>query len=180
MSEFEYLAVFVSIIFGISVTHVLAGVIRSFYRGQRDETHFVLSAFFFLVLILDWWTGFYWQDQAVWSFDLFLIIILWSVAHYVGAITLYPPLSAGVEHPFEYRRNWFLWAFIGVASMDIVQTWARGDLFTPWAYLPFVSHYIVVSLLAIVVNRPGFHRGMAWYLLASTTVWSFVVRRFLE
>ena len=64
MSEFEYLAVFVSIIFGISVTHVLAGVIRSFYRGQRDETHFVLSAFLFLVLILDWWTGIQWRDQS--------------------------------------------------------------------------------------------------------------------
>ena len=180
MTEFEYLAVFVSIIFGISVTHVLAGVIRSFYRGERDETHSVLTVFFFLVLILDWWTGFYWQDQETWTFDLVLIIILWSVAHYVAAITLYPPLSAGVEHPFAYRRNWFLWAFIGVASMDIVQTAARGDLFTPWTYLPFVSHYIVVSLFALALNKPGFYRWMAWYLLLSTTTWAFVVRRFLD
>jgi hypothetical protein len=180
VSEFEYLAVFVSIIFGISITHVLAGVIRSFYRGQRDQTHFVLTAFFFLVLILDWWTGIHWREQVIWSFDLFLIIILWSVAHYLAAITLYPPLSAGVEQPFEYRRNWFLWAFVGVASMDILQTWARGGLFTPWTYLPFVLHYIVFSLVAIGVNKPGFHRFMAYWLLASTIVWSFVVRRFLE
>ena len=47
MSEFEYLAVIVSVIFGISVTHILAGVIRSIYRGQIDETHFVLTAFSF-------------------------------------------------------------------------------------------------------------------------------------
>jgi hypothetical protein len=38
MSEFEYLAVFVSMIFGSSVTHVLAGAIRSIYREQIDET----------------------------------------------------------------------------------------------------------------------------------------------
>ena len=65
MSEFEYLAVIISIIFGISVTHILAGVIRSIYRGQIDETHFVLTAFFFLVMILNWWTGYSWQSQTI-------------------------------------------------------------------------------------------------------------------
>lgn len=54
MSEFEYLAVFMSIIFGISTTHILSGVIRSIYRGQLDQTHFVLTAFFFWY---SFWTG---------------------------------------------------------------------------------------------------------------------------
>jgi hypothetical protein len=44
MSEFEYLAVFMSIIFGISTTHILSGVIRSIYRGQLDQTHFIVVA----------------------------------------------------------------------------------------------------------------------------------------
>jgi hypothetical protein len=72
MSQFEYLAVFVSIVFGISVTHILAGVIRSIYRGRIDETHIVLTLFFFVVLILNWWTGYNWHDQEVWSFGLSL------------------------------------------------------------------------------------------------------------
>lgn len=180
MSEFEYLAVFVSIIFGISVTHILSGVVRSLYRNERDETHFVLTAFFFLVLILNWWTGIAWKDQVIWSLDRFMVIIVWSVTHYVAAITLYPPLSAGVEHPFEYRRTWFLWAFVAIASTDILQTTVRGDLFNPPVYLPFVLHYIVVAIATIVVNRPGFYRWMAWYMLLSTATWSFVVRRFME
>ncbi len=179
MSKFEYLAVILSIIFGISVTHILAGVIRSVYRGKTDETHFALTAFFFLVMILNWWTGYSWQSQEVWSFDLFLVIILWSVSHYIAAITLYPPQAGGTEPPFEYRRNWFLWAFIGVASMDILQTAARGDVFSPWFFLPFVLHYIALALIAIFVNRPSLHRWIAWYFLLSVAVWSFVVRRFL-
>ena len=86
MSEFEYLAVFMSIIFGISTTHVMAGVIRSIYRG---------------------------------------------------------------------------------------------DPFDPPAHLPFVSHYVVVALLALFVDKPLFHRIMAWYLLLTTITWSFVERLFL-
>jgi len=179
MSQFEYLAVFVAIIFGISVTHILAGLIRSIYRQQIEETHFVLTAFFFLVLILNWWTGYSWQSQEVWSYGQFLVIIIWSLAHYLAAITLYPPQAAGIEQPFEYRRNWFLWAFIGVAVTDILQTTARGDVFTPKIYLPFVLHYVAVPLLAIFVNKPGLHRWLAWYLLLSIAIWSFAVRRFL-
>ena len=179
MSEFEYIAVFISIIFGISVTHVLAGVIRSIYRGQIDETHFVLTAFFFLVMILNWWTGYSLQSQEVWSFDLFLIIIIWSVSHYVAAITLYPPQTAGDDRTFDYRRNWFFWAFIGVAMTDILQTAVRGQVFTPWFFLPFVLHYVAVAVFAIFINKPGFHRWIAWYLLISIVIWSFAVRRFL-
>lgn len=48
MSEFEYLAVIMSIIFGISVIHVLTGVIRSFYRREQDLTRYVLSEFFIM------------------------------------------------------------------------------------------------------------------------------------
>jgi hypothetical protein len=180
MSQFEYLAVFVSIVFGISVTHILAGVIRSIYRGRIDETHIVLTLFFFVVLILNWWTGYNWHDQEVWSFGLFLVIIVWSVTHYVGAITLYPPQTTGLSHPLEYRRNWFLWAFIAVAATDMLQTAARGGLLDPWYYVVFVPHYIVVALIAIFVNKPTFHRWMAWYLLIITISWSFIVRRFLE
>ncbi len=180
MSEFEYLSVFVSIIFGISVTHILSGAFRSIYRGQVDQTHYVLTAFFFFVLILNWWTGFIWQKQEVWSFDLFLVIVIWSVSHYLAAITLYPPQAPGAEQPFDYRRNWFLWAFIGVGLMDIVVTAARGDLFTPWFYLPFVLHYVVVALVAIIVNKPAYHRWTSWYLLLSMVSWSIIVRRFLD
>lgn len=180
MSEFEYLAVFVSMIFGISVTHVLAGAIRSIYRSQIDETHFVLTGFFFLVLVLNWWVGFSWHSHAHWSFDEFLIIVIWAVSHYVASITLYPPRAAGTEQPFEYRRNWFLWAFAATATLDIIQTAARGELFTPWYYLPFVVHYIAGSLLAIAVDKPWLHRLIAWYFFLSMATWAFLVRRLLE
>ena len=179
MSEFEYLAVFVSMIFGISVTHVLAGIIRSVYRGESNQTHLVFTAFFFFVAILNWWTAYSWHDVDVWSFDSFLIIIIWSISHYVAAITLYPPQSTGSEEPFEYQQNWFLWAFVGILITEVLQTAARGDVFTPWYYLPFVAHYLAITLIAIIVNKAKLDRWVAWYLLCSITTWAFVVRRFL-
>lgn len=179
MSEFEYLAVFVSIIFGISVTHILAGAIHSIYRGEFDSTRLILTAFLFVVMVLNWWTGFAWSEQKVWSFDLFIVIIIWSVSHYAAAITLYPPRSAENRSPYEYRRTWFFWAFSGVVVTDIIQTLAAGDIFSPWYYLPFVLHYLALSQIAIFANKDVLHRWIARYLLISIVVWSLVVRRFL-
>lgn len=180
MSQFEFLAVFISIVFGIAVTHIMAGVMRSFYRGERDTTQLVFSAFIFIVLVVNWWISFRWRDHEVWSLDVFMIIILWAMTHYVAAITLYPPLSAGVEQPFRYRRHWFLWAFIAVCVTDALQTWALGALFTPKSYLPFVGHYAVLGLLAVVIRKDFFYRWIGWYFLVSMISWAFIVRRFLE
>jgi len=87
MSEFEYLAVFISIIFGLGLTRILTGLIRSLYSGDFDQTRFVFAAYLFYGMLINWWTGFSWQSQQSWTFELYLVIILWSVAHYLAAIT---------------------------------------------------------------------------------------------
>ena len=55
MSKFEFLAVFVSIIFGLSLTHVLSGAMRSIYQRTFEQTHLVLTSFILIVLVLNWW-----------------------------------------------------------------------------------------------------------------------------
>lgn len=63
---------------------------------------------------------------------------------------------------------------------DMLQTAARGGLFTPWFYLPFVCHFVVAGLLAIFIKAAVFHRWLAWYLVTVMMTWAFVVRRFLD
>jgi hypothetical protein len=179
VSQFEYLAVFISVVFGISLTHMIAGVARSIYSRETNETRLVFTVFAFYAMVTNWWTAYSWQDQQVWTLDQFLVIIIWSFAHYLTAITLYPPQRAGTDRQFEYRQDWYLWAMIGVVLADVWQTAMRGDVFSPWYYLPYALHYPALGLLAIFVNRPKLHRWIAWYFLGSAVVWSMVVRRIL-
>ncbi len=95
------------------------------------------------------------------------------------AIMRYPPSAAGTEPNFEYRRNWFTWAFIGIVITDILRTAGRGDVFSPWYYLPFVSHYVLLALTEIFVQRAILHRWLPWLLLMGSAFWSFVVGKFL-
>ena len=158
----------------------MAGVMRSLYRGDHDTTHVVFAAFMFFMLILNWWTSFRWVDHEVWSIEIFIVIIVWAVSHYVAAIALYPPAATGSEQPFEYRRRWFLLAFIFAVLLDIVHTWVLGKLFDPVVYLPFVLHYIVLSVIGFALRNEVVYRWLAWYLLVSLLAWAFVVRRFID
>jgi hypothetical protein len=178
LSEFEFLSILISIVFGLALTHVLSGAVRSVYAGTASETHLVYAAFFIQVLILNWWVGFKWNTHAEWSFETFLILILWAMTHYVMAVTVYPPGSSDDDH--DRRSWWFLWAFVAAVSMDIAVTAIRGDLFRPWYYLPFVLHYIALSVIAITINTPSVHRFVSWWFLSTIIVWAFLVRRLLS
>ena len=179
MHEFEYLSVFLSLIFGISVTHILAGAIRSIYSREIDATRLVLTGFMFLVLILNWWTGFRWKDHEDWSSDIYLIIVFWATIHYVASITLYPPQVSGTRQALQYRNTWFFGAFTVLCLGDILQTAAMGNLFIPKAYLPFVLHFVVLCLAGIYLNKQKVYLFLAWYFLIIMTLWYLVVRRFL-
>ena len=180
MTEFEYLAVFVSIIFGISVTHILAGTIRSLYRSEKDLTHYLLTIFFFLVLILNWWTGFSWGKQEVWSFDLFLVFIIWAGSHYALVIALFPFNGMGTDIQIQdWQPRPLLIMFIIVALLDYAQTAVRGELFSSPYYVPFTLHYIVLASIAVYLQSERFYRITAWYFLISFFSWALIVRRFL-
>lgn len=179
MTEFEFLSVLISMIFGLGLTHVLAGTMRYVYAGRATEERLVYSLFVLIVLVLNWWVIFTWRGHTQWSFDEFLVLVFWAISHYALTIALYPLDEVGYTD-FGNHRNWYLWAFIVMAILDIAQTAMRGDVFHPWYYLPYVLHYIVLALVALFAGSRGVHRFASWWFLVSIVVWSLIARRFLE
>ena len=177
MTEFEFLTVLISIVFGLGLTHLLYGLFRHLARGDLTPEHALFSAWVFLVLVLNWWVLYQWRDYQGWSFEVFLLIVLWSLTYYVMAIALYPPDDRDSRvAEFDYR--WFFWSAFATGVIDVAWTAVRGMLFTPWYYLPFVGHYIVLFALLNLVRSPAFRRAAAWWLVLSVLTWAFVVRRF--
>ena len=177
MSEFEFLSVLVSIIFGLGLTHILRGSVGQIFRHQALDLRLAYAGFFVIVLVLNWWVFFSWRNNEVWSFEIFLVLVLWAIAHYVVAITLYRPDDAASDSRFQLHL--FLLAFVIAGLMDIVQTAMRGALFEPWYYLLFVGHYIALSGVAYFVKSETFHRVVSTWFLVSILCWALIVRRFL-
>jgi hypothetical protein len=185
MTEFEYLAVLVSLILGLGITHLLSGVGRMIHRrGQYklDAAHLLWTAATFWILILNWWVFFESRRFEEWSFSLFLIVIVWAVLFFLMAVVLYPPdMSEGEDYAavFERNRTWFLGLFVASSVSDIALTASRGDILEPPTYLPFVVHLAVLGALGIVIKSRRFQVALAGYILGIALTWSLVVRRFL-
>jgi hypothetical protein len=177
MSEFEFLSVLVSIIFGFGLTHILRGSVSQIFRTKALDLRLAYAGFFVVVLVLNWWVFFSWRNNEVWSFEIFLVLVLWAISHYAVAITLYRPDDERSDSRFEMHL--FLLAFVVTGFFDILQTAMRGNLLEPWYYLPFVAHYIVLSGAGYFIKSPAFHRVLSTWFLVSILIWAFVVRRFL-
>ena len=179
MSPFEFIAVFVAIIFGLSLTQILSGAVsllqqRALGINQLGWTLFVLS-----VLVLNWWTFFPWVENSAWEVEEFFVVLVWALSHYVMASALYP--SRSLEgYSFEARRSSVLWAFIAAAFLDMAQTAVRGGFFDPWYYSAFVSFLIGATSIGLLTRRESVHRVIPWFLVAVMVIWSVLQRRFLQ
>ena len=185
MNEFEFLAVFISIVVGLGVTHILYGLSRLIHnRGQQAlaPLHFIWTLNVLLILLLNWWVLFLWADYPGWSFDIYLLLIGWGIALYMLAVILYPPdikLEDSYEEIFRRNRTWLFGAFIIFIALDVAQTAVRGELFEPAIYLPFVLHYAALAAIGIAVPSKRYQYFLAWYFLITLTLWCLFVRRLL-
>src|SRR5438046_6555144 len=147
MSSFEFIAALMSIIIGLGVTNLLAGAGRAFYRRKEnpmDEVHIVFTIATLLVLILQWWVTFQWNNEVNWSFDKFLVLIVWTISLYMLTVFLYPPdLSEAEEHQgrFERNRSGYYSTFIAMCLLDITQTALHGDLSPTISYVRLAPLY---------------------------------------
>jgi len=185
MDEFEFLAVFISIVVGLGVTHILFGLARVIHtrsHKQFSKLHFVWTLNVLLILLLNWWVLFLWVDYPAWSFDIYLLLIAWGIALYMLAVILYPPdIAAGDSYAniFDRNRQWLLGTFVVFVALDIAQTAVRGELFEPKLYLPYVLHFAVLAAIGIGVADKRYQNFIAWYFLIALVLWSLFIRRLL-
>ena len=186
MSEFEYLAVFVSLILGLGIAHLLLGLGRMIHRRDRsrpDAVHLLWTGAVFWTVVLNWWVFFQAQNVTVWSFDYFVVVVIGAVLYFLLAVLLFPPdvtVDEDYSVLFERNRVWFLGIFVGTSVVDIALTALRGDVFDPPMYLPFALHFCVLGVIGLFVTSRRFHVALAGYVLGTGLTWSLVVRRFLE
>ena len=185
MGEFEFISVLISLIIGLGITNLLSGAGRAFYRRRKspiDEVHMVLTVVTLLILVLNWWVTFSWRGETNWTFEKFLVLIVWMVSLFMLTIFLYPPDLSEAEEARDiwlHNRVGYYGAFVVMCLFDILQTAMRGGLFHPIWYVPYVGHYAVLSAIGMIMRRRGYDRFFAWYQLITIVAWSLFFRRFL-
>ncbi len=179
MSEFEFLAVLLSIVFGLALTQLLSGTVRLFYETSIDDVRLLWSLTITMVLIVDWWGFFVWSDTEQWRFELYTFLMAWAALHYVLAATLYPKDFAARIEPEKELKVFFVVLLVFIV-IDCVEAGLRDALFSPWYFLPTMASWALAGMVALTVPRRVVQRLVAWYVLISLLVFAFVARRLFQ
>lgn len=182
MSDFEFLSVLISIVIGLGLTHLLAGLGRMFYfraSSVIDFVHIAWTIAVFFLLVLNWWVTLLWRDISHWTFAHFFTLIIWTSTFYILALALYPPnLPTQVDYRklYESNRTWLMSTWTIMCLLDILVTFLReGQVPEPF-YLLFVGHYAVITTVAIFLKSRTYDLVAAWYIALTMAAWSFGVR----
>lgn len=178
MSEFEFISILMSIVFGLGLTHLVQGAFELIAARKTNQVHLLLTAYTGIALTLNWWTYFLWRHHTPWTFGELLVLIIWALWFYVLAVVLYPTNRDRID--LVRSEQLYAKALLGMVCVDVAQTASLGTLFHPWYYLPFVGHYALLALFLQFAKRHGTRLFIAWWLFVSVMLWALVVRRYLE
>ena len=178
MSKFEFIAVLLSIIFGLGLTNLLSGMLQAFLRRELSDTRIAWTILIGNILLLNWWLFFRWSDHVEWRFHEFLYLVVWATIHYLMAVSIYPSKLL-TDYSEELQRKFLLVSVLAMYAIDVGETFVRGDLFEPWYYLLLILFMAILTALPLVFSMPWVMRVSGWILAVSLLIWSVVVRSVL-
>ena len=173
MALFEFLMVLVSIIVGLGMAEILAGVARALRRRASIRfywVHMVLVLAMFIALLQQWWEIWGLRVASEWSFLALLVMLTAPVCLFLIAHLLFPEPVDGADFQEYYYREmrpiWLLGVVAVVASTSCRPLFFDETLFSAdnaTSFLGFVGfvmlftskrrklHATFISLLLILL-----------------------------
>lgn len=176
MTPYEYLTVFVSVVTGLAIVHLLSGVsliLDTRVSEHLDWIHAVWTGNVFVTTLLVWWFNFGLTEVQVWSLPHFLTLVSYSVVLYLLAALLYPVRGSEIidfKAHFECNRPRFFLLALAFQVVDLTDAvLERQALGTDWNVLHLISlaTFGVAFVVAMRTADRRFHGALAvsWLLV---------------
>jgi hypothetical protein len=168
MDSFSYLSVFISLILGLGVTHLLTGA-AALIRSRREVRLWwptpLWMATTFLIQIQTWWAMFTLRTVEHWSFAEFLIVLLQPVAIFMMAALIVPGTAAGptidLRENYFRESRWFfsalLLALAASLAKNLILTGSLPELRNLAAHIVFIT----ISVAALASRSARVHLILA-------------------
>lgn len=176
MTPYEYLTVFVSVVTGLVIVHLLSGVsliLDTRVKERVDWIHAVWTGNVFVTTLLVWWFNFGLTAVQVWSLLHFLTLVAYSVVLYLLAALLYPVRGQEIvdfRAHFEANRPRFFLLALTFQLVDLADViLERQALGTDWNTLHMLSLVGFSGAFMVAMRTPDrrFHGflAVAWLVV---------------
>jgi hypothetical protein len=155
---FDYLAILISIILGLALTHLLMGVSRLIQLRHRVRLYWVQLLWtvnVILYVLAIWWGMFWWKHLQVWTFPEFFFLAFYSIVLFLLASMLFPhECEEGLdcEEHFFRNKNWFFGIQLTATLLDIPETLFKsydGLRSAPREYFAFIGALILIDIVGL-------------------------------
>ena len=175
----------ISVIFGLSVAHLLRGIARIVRHPEQRSIYPVHLAWVFssfLLVVHFWW----WEVNIVaiehWSFPPYLFLIVYASLFYFLGQLLFPDSTE--PYPdyrayFHAERKWLFGLLAVISTADLVDTWLKGSAhFASLGpeYPAATAIYTGLCLVAMFTENERFHRAFITLNLVYQVSW--MLRRY--
>jgi hypothetical protein len=172
VNQFEFLALFVSMIIALGISNILSNAMRLIRRRGLVHPHYTTllwMAALFLLQVLVWWAAFQRLESTNWTFFRFLLYLLLPILVSVPGYLLVPDIQLELEAQFDLEKEFNhnrIWFFVILGAMGVTSFVESAVSASTWK-LTFGSAF---PLLGIVLCIGGiiFRSRRAQLLVALT------------
>ena len=159
---FDYLAVLISVVLGLAITHVLTGVSRAIndrHNHPLDWVQLFWAVNVLAYVLAVWWGMYWWKHLSVWTVQEFAFLTSYAIVLFLMAAALFPAeigRSESEQATFERNRSWFFGLLLAAHVIDIPETAAKqsdGLRAIPPAYWLVAPAFIAIALTGLLTTR---------------------------
>ncbi len=190
MDVFSYLAAYLSLVLGLAVARVLAGLVELIQSRDRVQwywLHVAWALFIVLATASQWWILVGWRDDVRFTFHFYLFLLISPFLLYVLAALVSPRIAhderVDLERAFYRNRVWFFPILALLAATEYVATLLRSGFRTMgWGFTVFMAAAVAVVLSGAVAKGRRYHAALfivvlvmwaaVWYLFGADVRYS--------
>ncbi|MBN8728583.1 MAG: hypothetical protein J0H15_12900 [Xanthomonadales bacterium] len=172
---FPHVRIVMGMVLGLAMTRLLTGfasLVQYPGRYPLSATHLLWALSILLDLVMFWWWEFALARIEVWTFTIFMFLIVYTILLFLMAALLFPDSieEYGGYEAYLIRRRWWFFGLLGATFvMDAIDTMIKGaDYWQIWsrAHMVEVPLGIALCIVAGSTVRRRVHLSLAvLYLL---------------
>ena len=173
---FDYLAVLISVVLGLAITHVLTGVSAAINRRHHvpiDWLQLFWAVNVLAYVLAVWWGMYWWKHLTVWTVQSFAFLTSYAIVLFLMASALFPgeaASDAAGQGAFARNRRWFFGLLLAAHLIDIPETAAKqadGLRAVPPQYWIVAPVFILIAAIGLIGRRRTVHAALAPAWLAT-------------
>ncbi|MFA6211320.1 MAG: hypothetical protein WC714_17935 [Candidatus Obscuribacterales bacterium] len=182
---FEHCRLIIGMILSLAIARLLSGLARFVQHPKKVKIYPVHLCWVFAILlhlIHFWWWEFKLIAVQNWTFEAYLLLILYAITIFLLCSLLFPDDMqeyAGYEEYFLSRRKWFFGLFAFNFVIDLADTALKGAHHFQslgWEYPLRNTCYIILCFVAMYSDNRKFQLGFV--LLSLIYELSYIFRLF--